>query len=138
MTTRALPLSGGTFARIGESPDHPAVRSAAHDCRCLPRAVADPVITTIGRMAPTVASGSRVAVNTFRRPERRAPPPMVIERVAVRPPPELPERRPSAAPFWLILLPALGALGAIALIFTAGGSGIALAAGILFALSALA
>ena len=41
----------------------------------------------------TLTAESRVAVMTFRRPERREPPPMVIRQVEVRPPPALPERQ---------------------------------------------
>ncbi len=75
---------------------------------------------------------------TFRRPERRAPPPMVIKQVEVRPPPALPERQSAGASTWLMVLPALGGLGAMALIFTAGGTGAHVAAGVMFGVSTLA
>ncbi|HEY5150967.1 MAG TPA: type VII secretion protein EccCa, partial [Mycobacterium sp.] len=56
----------------------------------------------------------------------------------VRPPPPLPERTSTGAAGWLMVLPALGGLGAMALMFTAGGTGPQLAAGVMFGVSALA
>ena len=76
-----------------------------------------------------------MAVITFRRPERREPPPMVIRQVEVRPPPAVPDRQPAGASTWLMVLPALGGLGAMALIFTAGGTGAHVAAGVMFGVS---
>ena len=79
-----------------------------------------------------------MAVITFRRPERREPPPMVIRQVEVRPPPAVPDRQPAGASTWLMVLPALGGLGAMALIFTAGGTGAHVAAGVMFGVSTVA
>ncbi|MET0966415.1 MAG: type VII secretion protein EccCa, partial [Nakamurella sp.] len=75
---------------------------------------------------------------TFRRPARREPPPIVIRQVDVHSPPALPERQPGGISTWLMVLPALGGLGAMALIFTAGGSGAHIAAGVMFGVSTLA
>ncbi|MET0864037.1 MAG: type VII secretion protein EccCa, partial [Nakamurella sp.] len=75
---------------------------------------------------------------TFRRPARREPPPLVIRQVDVHPPPALPERTSGGISTWLMVLPALGGLGAMALIFTAGGTGAHVAAGVMFGVSTLA
>ena len=74
----------------------------------------------------------------FRRPARREPPPMVIRQVDVHPPPPLPERQSGGISTWLMVLPALGGLGAMALIFSAGGTGTHVAAGVMFGVSTLA
>jgi S-DNA-T family DNA segregation ATPase FtsK/SpoIIIE len=79
-----------------------------------------------------------VAVVLFRRPARREPPPMVIRQVDVHPPPPLPERQSGGISTWLMVLPALGGLGAMALIFSAGGTGTHVAAGVMFGVSTLA
>src|SRR3954471_15596089 len=50
----------------------------------------------------------------------------------------MPEPQPGGMSYWLILLPALGGLAAMALIFTAGGTGVHVAAGLLFGVSTLA
>ncbi|MEP6563029.1 MAG: secretion protein EccC, partial [Nakamurella sp.] len=75
---------------------------------------------------------------TFRRPARREPPPLVIRQVEVHPPPALPQRQPGGISTWLMVLPALSGLGAMALIFTAGGTGAHVAAGVMFGVSTLA
>jgi len=74
----------------------------------------------------------------FRRPPRSEPPQTVLRRVEVRPPPPLPEATSTGASSWLMVLPALGGLGSMALIFTAGGGGTQIAAGVMFGVSALA
>ena len=79
-----------------------------------------------------------MAVVTFKRPPRREPPPLVRKRVDVRPPPALPERTSVGASGWLMVLPALGGLGAMALVFAAGAGGTQIAAGVMFGVSALA
>ena len=79
-----------------------------------------------------------MAVVLFRRPARREPPPMVIRQVDVHPPPPLPERQSGGISTWLMVLPALGGLGAMALIFSAGGTGTHVAAGVMFGVSTLA
>ncbi len=63
---------------------------------------------------------------------------MVIGQVDVHPPPALPQRQSGGVSTWLMVLPALGGLGAMALIFTAGGTGTHVAAGVLFGVSTLA
>ena len=52
--------------------------------------------------------------------------------------PALPERQSGGMSTWLMVLPALGGLGAMALIFTAGGTGAHIAAGVMFGVSTLA
>ena len=61
-----------------------------------------------------------MAVVTFRRPARRELPALVIRQVEVRPPPALPERQSRGVSAWLTVLPALGGLGAMALILALG------------------
>src|SRR5450755_4766453 len=63
---------------------------------------------------------------------------MVIRQVEVHAPPALPERQSRGVSAWLTVLPALGGLGAMALILTAGGTGAQLAAGVMFGVSTLA
>ncbi len=74
----------------------------------------------------------------FRRPPRSAPPQTVTRQVEVRPPPPLPDATSTGASSWFMMLPALGGLGSMALIFTAGGGGTQIAAGVMFGVSALA
>jgi len=50
----------------------------------------------------------------------------------------MPEPASAGASSWLMVLPALGGLGSMALIFTAGGGGTHIAAGVMFGVSALA
>ena len=63
---------------------------------------------------------------------------MVVGHVEVHPPPALPQRHSGGISTWLMVLPALGGLGAMALIFTAGGTGAHVAAGVMFGISTLA
>ena len=79
-----------------------------------------------------------MAVVMFKRPPRREPPKTAMRRVDVRPPPSMPEPTSTGASSWLMVLPALGGLGSMALIFTAGGGGTHIAAGVMFGVSALA
>ena len=74
----------------------------------------------------------------FRRPPRREPPPVAGEVADLRPAPRLPARQSGGPAAVLVLLPALAGLGAMALIFAAGGSGLHLAAGVLFGVSMVA
>ena len=79
-----------------------------------------------------------MAVVMVKRPPRREPPKTVMRRVDVRPAPSMPEPASAGASSWLMVLPALGGLGSMALIFTAGGGGTHIAAGVMFGVSALA
>src|SRR5664280_955254 len=88
--------------------------------------------------ALTLEGGLVVAVVMFKRPPRREPPKTAMRRVDVRPPPSMPEPASAGASSWLMVLPALGGLGSMALIFTAGGGGTHIAAGVMFGVSALA
>ena len=90
------------------------------------------------RISAGTLGGGNVAVVTFRRPTRREPPPLVIRQVEVHPPPALPQRQPGGISTWLMVLPAVGGLGAMALIFTTGTSGASVAAGVMFGVSTLA
>ncbi len=74
----------------------------------------------------------------FRRPPRRSPPPLTAGEADLRPPPILPPRQNGGMAAVLVLLPALAGVGAMALIFAAGGSGMHLAAGVLFGVSMVA
>lgn len=74
----------------------------------------------------------------FRRPPRREPPPVTIGEADVRPAPTLPTRQSGGMGAVLVLLPALAGFGAMALIFASGGSGLHLAAGVLFGISMIA
>ncbi|WP_420123055.1 type VII secretion protein EccCa [Nakamurella sp.] len=74
----------------------------------------------------------------FRRPPRREPPPVAGGVADVRPAPPLPARQPGGPAAVLVLLPAVAGLGAMVLIFAAGGSGLPLAAGVLFGVSMVA
>src|SRR5664280_871126 len=71
--------------------------------------------------ALTLEGGLVVAVVMFKRPPRREPPKTAMRRVDVRPPPSMPEPASAGASSWLMVVPALGGLGSMALIFTAGG-----------------
>ncbi len=79
-----------------------------------------------------------VTTAVFRRPPRREPPPLVGGHTDVRPPPTLPARQGGGMATVLVLLPALAGFGAMALIFASGGSGLHVAAGVLFGVSMLA
>ena len=74
----------------------------------------------------------------FRRPPRREPPPVTAGDADVRPAPTLPARQSGGMGAVLVLLPALAGFGAMALIFASGGSGLHMAAGVLFGVSMVA
>lgn len=74
----------------------------------------------------------------FRRPPRRETPPVTVGEADVRPAPALPIRQSGGLGAVLVLLPALAGFGAMALIFASGGSGLHLAAGVLFGISMIA
>ena len=63
---------------------------------------------------------------------------MVSGQVEVHPPPALPRQPSGGVSSWLMVLPAMGALGAMALIFTAGGTGAHVAAAVMFGVCTLA
>ena len=79
-----------------------------------------------------------MAAVTFRRPPRREPPPPVAGRLDVRPPPLIPERTAGGPATWLVALPAVGGLAAVALLAAAGGSGLQLVAAVLAGVSMVA
>ncbi len=74
----------------------------------------------------------------FRRPPRREPPPITLGEADLRPPPAVPPRTGGGLGSVLVLLPALAGVGAMVLIFASGGSGLHLAAGVLFGVSMVA
>lgn len=63
---------------------------------------------------------------------------MIVGDAEVRPAPALPPRQGGGMGAVLVLLPALAGFGAMALIFASGGSGLHLAAGVLFGVSMVA
>jgi S-DNA-T family DNA segregation ATPase FtsK/SpoIIIE len=63
---------------------------------------------------------------------------MTVGEAEVRSPPALPTRQSGGMGAVLVLLPALAGFGAMALIFASGGSGLHMAAGVLFGVSMLA
>lgn len=63
---------------------------------------------------------------------------MTVGTLDLRPPPTIPPRSSGGPGAVLVLLPALAGLGAMVLIFTAGGSGLHLLAGVLFGVSMVA
>ena len=63
---------------------------------------------------------------------------MTVGTLDLRSPPTMPPRQSGGPGAVLVLLPALAGLGAMALIFTAGGSGLHLLAGVLFGVSMVA
>ena len=96
------------------------------------------IATARGSTARLLEAGTEVPVLTFRRPARREPPPMITGQVEIPPPPALPQRQSGGMSTWLTVLPALGGLGAMALIFAAGGTSAHVVAGVLFGVSTLA
>ena len=79
-----------------------------------------------------------VTTTIFRRPPRREPPPVTVGEADLRPPPTLPTRHSGGMGAVLVLLPALAGLGAMSLIFASGGSGLHMAAGVMFGVSMVA
>lgn len=79
-----------------------------------------------------------MTATVFHRPPRREPPAVTGGVADVPPAPRLPDRQSGGPAAVLVLLPALAGVGAMALIFAAGGSGLHLAAGVLFGVSMIA